>query len=251
MSGHSKWATIKHKKAATDAKRGQVFSKVVKEITVAARTGGADPNSNPRLRTVLAKAKEVNMPADNIDRAIKKGTGELPGVSYEEQIYEGYGPAGVAVIVEALTDNKNRTAAEIRSLFSKNGGNLGGAGSVAWMFHKKGLISIPKKGVQEDQVFTIATEAGAEDFKVEEESFEVIFSPNQFETVKEALTKNHISMASSEVTLLPQNTIAVGLSEARKVLDFVSGLEDHEDVQNVYANFDIPDDVMAELEKES
>ncbi|MBI1870113.1 MAG: YebC/PmpR family DNA-binding transcriptional regulator [Chlamydiae bacterium] len=250
MSGHSKWATIKHKKAAADAKRGKVFSKVVKEITVAARLGGADPNTNPRLRTVLANAKEANMPADNIDRAIKKGTGELPGVNYEEQMYEGYGASGVAIIVEALTDNKNRTAAEIRAVFSKSGGNLGGTGSVSWMFHKKGLISVPKNSAQEDALFTIATDAGAEDFKVEDETFDIVTPQASLEAVKSALAAHHIKISQSELTFLPQNTVPVSGSDARKVLDLMSHLEDHDDVQNVYANFDIPDEILEEIEKE-
>jgi YebC/PmpR family DNA-binding regulatory protein len=250
MSGHSKWATIKHKKAAADAKRGQMFSKIVKELTVAARLGGADPNTNPRLRTVLAKAKEANMPADNIDRAIKKGTGELPGVSYEEQVYEGYAVGGVAVLVEVLTDNKNRAAAEIRTIFSRNGGNLAGAGSVAWMFHKKGFISVSRKNADEDSIFTLVTEAGAEDFKVEEDTFDIITSPSDFEAIKEILSSNKIQCINAELTFLPQNTVQVTGSDARKVLALMSGLEEHEDVQNVYANFDISDEIMAEIEKE-
>lgn len=251
MSGHSKWATIKHKKAAADAKRGQVFSKVVKELTVAARMGGADPNSNPRLRSVLAKAKESNMPADNIDRAIKKGTGELPGVSYEEQIYEGYGPAGVAVIVEALTDNKNRAAAEIRVIFTRSGGNMAGAGSVAWMFHKKGLISVGKKEGSEDQIFSLVTEAGAEDFRVEDETFEITTSVSDFEKIKDVLSSNRIPTTSAEITYLPQNTVPVqNDSDAKKILSLMSSLEEHEDVQNVYANFDIPDAILTEMEKQ-
>ncbi len=250
MSGHSKWATIKHKKAATDAKRGQLFSKVVKEVTVAARMGGGDPNTNPRLRTVLAKAKEVNMPADNIDRAIKKGTGELPGVTYEEQLYEAYGPGGVAVIIEALTDNKNRAASEIRAILGKSGGNLAGAGSVAWMFHKKGLVTVPKASADEDTLFTIATEAGAEDFKLEGDVFEIVVSASALEDVKEALTSNHIKFGQAEVTFIPQNTVPVNEADARKILSLVSSLEEHEDVQNVYANFDISDEILAVLEKE-
>lgn len=250
MSGHSKWHTIKHKKAAADAKRGQVFSKIVKELTVAARLGGADPDSNPRLRTVLTKAKEANMPADNIDRAIKKGTGELPGVHYEEQLYEGYGAGGVAIIVEAVTDNKNRTTAEIRTIFSRNNGNLAGAGSVAWMFHKKGLISVQKKAVQEDVLFSLATEAGAEDFRVEEDTFDVITTASSFEGIKEALASNRIETSSAEITYLPQNTVRVTGEDAKKVLALVSALEEHEDVQNVYSNFDIPEEVMAEMARD-
>lgn len=249
MSGHSKWASIKHKKGAADAKRGKLFSKIIKELTVAARAGG-DPDSNPRLRTVIAKAKEANMPADNVDRAIKRGTGELPGVNYEEQIYEGYAPGGVAVIVEALTDNKNRAAAEIRAIFSRNGGNLAGAGSVSWMFHKKGLISIPKATAEEDQLFTLVTEAGAEDFKAEEDTFDVITSASDLEPIKKVLASNHIEMGHAELTFLPQNTIRVVGDEARKVLALMSALEEHEDVQNAYANFDIPDEILAEAERQ-
>lgn len=251
MSGHSKWATIKHKKAAADAKRGQVFSKIVKELTVAAKMGGGDPNTNPRLRTVLMSAKEANMPADNIERAIKKGTGELPGVTYEEQTYEGYAPGGVAVILDVLTDNKNRTAAEIRTIFSKNGGNLGGAGSVAWMFQKKGLITIAKNAAEEDALFSMVTEAGAEDFKAEDEDYEITTSPANFESVKGVLETNKIKCKTAEITLIPQNTVPVSGSDARRSLALVSSLEDQEDVQNVYSNFDIPDDVLAELEKEN
>lgn len=249
MSGHSKWATIKHKKAAADAKRGKVFSKVVKELTVAARQGGPDPNTNPRLRTVLAKAKEANMPADNIDRAIKKGTGELPGVSYEEQLYEAYGPGGVAIIIEILTDNKNRTAAEIRAIFTRGGGNLAGAGSVAWMFHKKGLISILRSSSTEDELFSLVTEAGAEDFRAEEETFDIITLPTDFEKIKELLSSHHIKLSNSELTFLPQNTVPVAGPEAKQILSLVSALEEHDDVQNVYANFDIPDEILAEIEK--
>ena len=248
MSGHSKWATIKHKKAAADAKRGKAFSKIVKELTVAARMGGGDPNSNPRLRTTLAKAKEANMPQDNIDRAIKKGTGELPGVSYEEQMYEGYASGGVAIIVEVLTDNKNRAAAEIRTIFTRSGGSLAGAGSVAWMFHKKGLITVEKDKVQEDTLFSLATEAGAEDFRVEEDMFEIISLPSSFEAVKEALASNKIPVVNADITLVPQNTVKVNEHDAKKILALVDELEEHEDVQNVYANFDIPDEILAQIE---
>lgn len=249
MSGHSKWASIKHKKATADAKRGKLFSKVAKELTVAARLGGADPATNPRLRTVLAKAKESNMPAENIDRAIKKGTGELPGVSYEEQIYEGYAAGGVAVIVESLTDNKNRTTAEIRAIFTRNGGNLAGAGSVAWMFHKKGLVSVPKDATGEDELLTLATDAGAEDFRSEQDAYEVVTSTANFEKVKEILSSNHIQWSHAELAFLPQNTVPVAGPQARQVLALMSALEDHEDVQNAYANFDIPDEILAEAEK--
>jgi len=251
MSGHNKWSSIKHKKGAADAKKGKIFSKVVKEITVAARIGGGDPNTNPRLRAALAKSKEANMPADNIERAIKKGTGELPGVAYEEQMYEGFAAGGVALLVEAVTDNKNRASSEIRTIFSRHNGNLGGSGSVAWMFNKKGIITVDKNAGQEDNIFTIATEAGADDFKVEEDSYEIISAPSSFEQVKEALANNKIAIKSSDITFLPQNYMQAPPEEARKVLALINALEDHEDVQNVYSNFDISDELMAELEKEA
>jgi YebC/PmpR family DNA-binding regulatory protein len=247
MSGHSKWSTIKHKKAAQDAKRGAMFTKVIKELTVAARLGGGDVDMNPRLRTAVLKAKSVNMPQDTMQRAIMKGTGELPGVSYEEITYEGYGPGGVAMIVTALTDNRNRTVAEIRKIFSKNGGNLGESGCVAWMFHKKGLIVVDKDRVDEDELFSIALEAGAEDVRPADAMYEVITAVEDFEPVKQGITSTGIEPASSEVSLIPQTTVRLEGSQARQLLKLMDELEEHDDVQNVYANFDIPDEVMAEV----
>lgn len=247
MSGHSKWATIKHKKGALDAKRGKLFSKLTKEITVAAKQG-KDPDTNPRLRLALQKAKEANMPSDNVDRAVKKGTGELPGVIYEETTYEGYGAGGVAIIVEALTDNKNRTTSEIRTIFTKQNGNMGG--SVSWMFAKKGYFSIPKPGIDEDKLMNLALELGAEDMKSDDEqNFEVITSPKDFEKVKDGLAKNNIKWAEAEIAMLPNNYIKLDLQQAKQVLALVEALEDHDDVQNVYSNFDISDEVMQQIEK--
>ena len=247
MSGHSKWASIKHKKGAADAKRGQLFTKLIKEITAAARAGGGDPEANPRLRLAIAKGKEGNMPKDNIERAIKKGTGELPGVSYEEVAYEGYAPGGVAVLVQALTDNKNRTTAEIRSIFSKNGGNMAGAGSTAWIFQKKGYILIDKKSVAEEKLMDLVLGAGAEDLKSEGVSYEVIASPNKdFDVVKEALQKAGIPWQSAELTMLPTSTVPVrDEGAAKKVLAFIETLEEHDDVSHAYANFDIPDEILS------
>jgi YebC/PmpR family DNA-binding regulatory protein len=247
MSGHSKWSTIKHKKAAQDAKRGAMFTKVIKELTVAARMGGGDVDMNPRLRTAVLKAKAVNMPQDTMQRAIMKGTGELPGVNYEEITYEGYGPGGVAMIVTVLTDNRNRTVAEIRKIFSKNGGNLGESGCVAWMFQKKGLIIVDKDKVDEDELFGIALEAGAEDVRPVDAMYEVITSVEDFEPVKQGITTKGIEPSSSEVSLLPQTTVRLEGSQARQLLKLMEELEEHDDVQNVYANFDIPDEVMAEV----
>jgi len=250
VSGHSKWASIKHKKAAIDAKRGKLFSRISKEITVAAKIGGGDLNSNPRLRTAVMAGKEANMPGDNIERAIKKGTGELPGVTYEESVYEGYGPGGVAVLIEVLTDNKNRTTSEIRSIFTKRNGNMASANAVAWMFTKKGFITIKKETVDEDTLLDITLDAGAEDVKTEGDIYEVITGLQDFESVKEALAKNKIATESAEITALPSNTVQVNEKEAKQVLDLVETLEDHDDVQNVYANFDISDEIMKKLEAE-
>ncbi|MBI3599947.1 MAG: YebC/PmpR family DNA-binding transcriptional regulator [Nitrospinae bacterium] len=245
MSGHSKWASIKHKKGALDAKRGKIFTKIIKEIAVAARLGGGDPEGNPRLRTAIAAAKAENMPKDNIERAIKKGTGELEGVNYEETIYEGYGPAGVAVILNVLTDNKNRTVAEIRSLFAKNGGNLGEAGCVSWMFQKKGQILVAANAVDEERLMTIALDAGAEDMKTGEGEFEIITTPENFEKVKKAIDENKIPAAFAEVTMVPQSYIKLTGQKVQQMLHLMEVLEDHDDVQKVYANFDIPDEEMA------
>ncbi len=243
MSGHSKWATIKHKKAATDAKRGALFTKLIKEITVAARSGG-NPEINPKLRVAIDHAKEASMPSDNIERAIKKGTGELPGVSYEEMTLEGYGPGGVAIYVELLTDNKNRTSSEVRNLFSKKGGNMAGAGSVSWIFEKKGYIDVSKSTIDEDKLMSIVLDAGAEDIIVEDSEFGVKTAPQDFYKVKKALEDNKIKIESAELTMLPKNTVKLAGDDAKKVLDIVSSLEEHEDVQNVYANFDVPDELL-------
>jgi YebC/PmpR family DNA-binding regulatory protein len=243
MSGHSKWATIKHKKAATDAKRGQLFTKLIKEITIAARSGGK-PENNPRLRVAIERAKESSMPADNIERAVKKGTGELEGVSYEDITLEGYGPGGVAIYIEGVSDNKNRTTSEIRTIFSKKGGNMAGAGSVAWMFEKKGYIVVSKKAIEEDKLMGIALDAGAEDFVVEEENYAVKTDTRDFDKVKKAIEAAGVAVASAEITFVPKSTVKVTGDDAKKVLDLVDALEEHEDTQNVYANFDIPDDLI-------
>jgi YebC/PmpR family DNA-binding regulatory protein len=247
MSGHSKWAGIKHKKAKVDAQRGRIFTKVIREITIAARVGGGDPVGNPRLRLAIEKAKGVNMPQDNIQRAIQKGTGELPGVSYEEYLYEGYGPGGVAVLLEVLTDNKNRTAAEIRKAFAKHGGNLGEAGCVAWMFEKKGLIQVEAARTDEDRLLGVALEGGAEDVRRSDSLFEVITAPKDLERVKESLTKENIEIALGEVTMLPQTSVKLEGKQARQMLQLMEELEDHDDVQNAYANFDIPEEIMAAM----
>jgi len=247
MSGHSKWSSIKHKKAAVDAKRGKIFTKLIREIMVAARTGGGDPNTNPRLRTAVSAARTANMPSDNIERAIKKGTGDLEGVHYEEVHYEGYGPHGVAIFVQCLTDNKNRTASEIRNIFSKKGGSLAGAGSVAWIFEKKGLIVIPQAQVGEERLMELALQAGAEDLSTSNDKFEIVTGPANFETVKENLEKAKIPLESADLTLIPKNEVSLAPDKARAVLGLIEALEDHDDVQNVYANFEIPDEVMKEL----
>lgn len=248
MSGHSKWATTKHKKAAADAKRGKAFTKIIREITVAAKIGGGDPSGNPRLRMVIAKAKEANMPADNIKRAIQKGTGELPGVNYEEATYEGYGPGGVALLLDILTDNKNRTVAEIRHLLGKHGGNMAESGAVAWMFERKGMISIPKEGVDEDTLMNLALESGAEDLLSEDAAhFDVVTPPHDFETVHEAVLAADMKPSYAEVTFLPQSTITLEGKPAEQMIRLMEVLEDHDDIQNVYANFDIPDEEMEKL----
>lgn len=247
MSGHSKWASIKHKKGAEDAKRGKIFTKIMREITAAARSGGGDPTGNPRLRAAIQAARAANMPKNNIENAVKKGTGELEGVSYEELTYEGYGPGGTAVLVDVMTDNKKRSAAEIRYLFSKNGGNMAEAGSVAWGFQKKGMIIIPKEGVDGDKVMEIALEAEAEDVKdvPEDKTYEVYTTPSSFEKVKEAFDKAGIKYSIAEVTMVPQNYIRLTGKDAEQMLKLMQALEDHDDVQKVYANFDI---TMEEME---
>ena len=247
MSGHSKWSSIKHKKGATDAKRGKIFTKLIKEITVVARTGGGDPDANPRLRTAIAAAKSENMPKDNIERAIKKGTGELEGVNYEESTYEGYGPGGAAVFIESVTDNKNRAVADIRHIFSKNGGNLGENGCVAWMFDKKGYIAIEKKAVDEDSLMETAIEAGAEDVREDNGSFEIITEPDDFESVKTAIDKAAIPYIDAEVTMLPQSTTNLEGKRALQMVKLMEALEDCDDVQKVYTNADIPEEIVRDL----
>jgi len=249
MSGHSKWSQIKRKKGVADAKRGQVFTKLIKEITVAARFGGGDPEGNARLRTAIAAAKAENMPKDNIERAIKKGTGELEGVTYEEFPYEGYGPGGAAVLVEVLTDNKNRTTAEIRHIFSRSGGNLGEAGSVAWMFHKKGYIVIEKAAIDEDKLMEVTLDVGAEEIEAGDKEYEVTTDPQKLDAVKKALEKAGIKYHLAELTMYPQSTVAIDGKHAEQMLRLMEQLEEHDDVQKVYANFDIPDKVMEQLSK--
>ncbi|MBT7697865.1 MAG: YebC/PmpR family DNA-binding transcriptional regulator [Desulfobacterales bacterium] len=244
MSGHSKWSTIKHKKGAADAKRGKIFSKLIKEITVAARMGGGDSEANPRLRHALNAAKSQNMPKDTYERAVKKGTGELEGVNYEEIIYEGYGPGGVAVLVECLTDNRNRTIATIRHAFSKAGGNVGTDGCVAWMFDQKGLISLNKTEATEDQLMEVALEAGAEDIRDEGDTFDIITEPSDFDSVKEAIDAAEIKYIEADITMLPQNMAPVQGAEAEQVIKFMDALDDLEDVQKFYTNADIPDEVF-------
>ncbi len=247
MAGHSKWAGIKHKKAVVDAQRGKIFSKIIRELTAAARLGGGSPEGNPRLRVAMQKAKEANIPKDSVDKAIKRGTGDLPGVSYEEMIIEGYGPGGVAILVEALTDNKNRTSAEVRSLFSKGGGNLAGAGSVSWLFQQKGLVSLNLKGLGEDRLMDIVLEAGAEDLKVEGEQATVIAAPHAFEAVKQALQQQGITWDVADVSMVPTTSVRVDdAAQAKTLLNLLDMLEEHEDTQHVYANFDIPDAILAE-----
>ena len=247
MSGHSKWSSIKHKKAARDAKRGKLFTKLIKEITIAARLGGGDINANPRLRTAVTAAKTQSMPNDNIDRALKKGTGELGGAQLEEVTYEGYGPAGVAIIANVLTDNRNRIVAELRFIFSRHGGHLGESGCVAWMFKKKGTITIDKQVVDEDRLLEVALEAGADDVATGDSSFEVVTPPENYNAVRAALDKANIPVLGGEITLEPDNTVRVSGHTAEQVFKLVEELEDHDDVQSVAANFDILDDELARL----
>ncbi len=244
MSGHSKWSTIKHKKGATDAKRGKLFTKLIKEITVAARMGGGDPEANPRLRHALVSARSQNMPKDTSERAVKKGTGDLEGVNYEEILYEGYGPGGVAVLVECLTDNKNRTIAEVRQAFNKAGGNVGTDGCVAWMFDKKGLISISKENSDEETLMEVALDAGAEDIKDETDAFEIITEPSDYDAVKDAVDAAEIKYELAEITMLPQNMTKVAGKEAEQVIRFMEALDDCDDVQKFYTNADIPDEAF-------
>jgi YebC/PmpR family DNA-binding regulatory protein len=247
MSGHSKWSSIKHKKAATDAKRGKIFTKLIKEITVSARMGGGDPDANPRLRSAILAAKTENMPKDNIERAIKKGTGELEGVSYEESIYEGYGPGGAAVLVGSLTDNKNRAVAEIRHIFAKNGGSLGANGCVAWMFDKKGYLVIERSTADEDTLMETALDAGAEDVREDNGNFEVITAPEDFEAVKAAIDAAAIATIDAEVTMLPQSTTGLTGKDAEQMVRLMEMLEDCDDVQKVYTNADIPEEIFENM----
>ena len=247
MSGHSKWSTIKRKKGAADAKRGKIFTKILKEITIAARSGG-DIEGNARLRAAVMAAKNENVPKDNIERAIKKGTGELEGAAAIEEItYEGYGPGGVAVLVEVMTDNKKRTVADLRHIFSRFGGNLAESGSVAWIFKKKGSILLAKKGLDEDNLMEVALEAGAEDVQEEDQEFEIITEPGAFESVKQALEKAGYKPVNAQVSMIPQNTVKLEDSKAESMLKLMEWMEDNDDVQNVYANFDISDEVMERL----
>jgi len=244
MSGHSKWSKVKHVKGKEDAKRGKLFSKLIRELSVAARDGGGDPSFNPRLRTIIATCKAANMPNDNIERAIKKGSGELGGTMFEDITYEGYGPGGIAILVEVLTDNKNRTVSEIRHIMSRNNGNLGETGCVAWNFEKKGLIMVDASKIAEDKLFDAALEAGAEDIQTEGDTYEIVTAPNDVMDVKETLEAQKIPIASAEQTMLPKNTIRIEGKTAELALRLMDALEDHDDVQHVYSNFDIPDEIM-------
>jgi YebC/PmpR family DNA-binding regulatory protein len=249
MSGHSHWATIKHKKGAIDAKRGKLWSKLSRAIIIAARHGGGDPNMNLKLRYAIDKARQVSMPKDNIDRAIKRGTGELEGMTYEEITYEGFGPGGVAILVDVLTDNRNRTAGEVRKIFERNGGNMGSAGCVAYLFERKGVFSVPAAGVDEDALMEIALEAGADDMKRSGSTYDITCDPGQFGKVQEALQKNHVAVANSEITQHPKASVDVDAETARRVLRLMEALDDHDDVQNVYTNLNVTEELMAEVEK--
>jgi YebC/PmpR family DNA-binding regulatory protein len=246
MSGHSKWATIKHKKGALDAKRGKIFTRLIKEISIAAKTGG-DPEKNPRLRTAVAAAKAENMPSDNIKRAIQRGTGELPGVSYEEITFEGYGPGGVAVLVEVTTDNRNRTVSEIRHCFGKNNGNMGEAGSVSWMFGKKGYIVVPKSAAKEDDLLNIILDNGGEDLRSDDENFEIYTDPGAYESVLEAIKKAGIKPTANEVSMVPQNYIKLEGAQVNQMIRLIEALEENDDVQNVYSNFDFDEKQLEEI----
>jgi YebC/PmpR family DNA-binding regulatory protein len=239
MSGHSKWHTIKHKKGAADAKRGKVFTRIIKELTVAARSGGGDPDSNPRLRTIVAEAKANNMPRENIERAIRRGTGEEPGVTYEEVTYEGYGPGGVALMIETLTDNKNRTVGEIRHLLSKHAGNLAAENSVAWMFTRKGQVVVEKGKVDEEKLLSAALDAGADDMNDDESGWEIVSAPERFEAVRDAVKTLGVEPASASVAMVPQNYVKLVGKEAQQMLRLMEAIEDHDDVQHVWANFDV------------
>lgn len=247
MSGHSKWSTIRHKKAVVDARRGKLFTKLIRELTSAAKAGGGDADTNPRLRTAVATAKGANMPADTIQRAIKKGTGELPGETYDEVTYEGYGAGGVAILVDALTDNRNRTVAEIRHLFNKHGGNLGENGCVAWMFDRIGLITVDVDQIDEDDLLELVLESGGDDVKIEDDVYEIHTAPEAFEEVRMALEDRGLTPGVAEITMLPQNTVQSEGKQAEQVIRLMEALDDHDDVRTAYANFDIPDAVLAEL----
>ncbi len=244
MSGHSKWSSIKHKKAAKDAKRGKLFTKLIKEITVAARMGGGDIESNPRLRTAVLTAKAASMPAENIDRAIKKGTGELESVTYEEVSYEGYGPGGAAMMVNVVTDNKNRTVSEIRRMFTKYGGNMGESGCVAWMFDRKALITVDKTQIEEDRLMDVALDGGAEDVREEDGHFEIVAQPENLEKLRERLEREKVQIVTAQISMIPKNTVALDLKHAEQALKLAEELEDHDDVQTVSASFDIPDEFL-------
>jgi len=247
MSGHSKWSSIKHKKGAADAKRGKIFTKIIKEITVATRIGGGDPDGNPRLRTAIMGAKSKNMPVDNITRAIKKGTGELEGIQYEEHTYEGYGPGGAAIFLEAMTDNKNRTVSEIRAALGKAGGNLGENGCVGWMFEKKGLITVKAEAKSEDELMELAIDAGADDLQTVDEQYEITTAVESFEAVRKALEDAGVAMELAEITRIPQNTVSIDEKKGKALLKLMDILDDHDDIQKAYSNFDISDEVMAAI----
>jgi YebC/PmpR family DNA-binding regulatory protein len=250
MSGHSKWSTIKRKKGKADAERGRAFTRFIREITVAARNGGGDPESNPRLRSAVDAARSSNMPAVNIDKAIKRGTGELPGITYEEQSYEGYGPQGIAILVETLTDNKNRTTSEIRHILVRNGGHMGELGCVSWMFTQKGSITVEKGKVQEDELMTIALDAGAEDVTDEKEFFDVVTAPGDLEKVKNRLKEAGIPVSAAQLTKVPQTYVKLDGKHAEQAVRLMETIEDHDDVQKIYSNFDIPDEIIEQLNKE-
>jgi YebC/PmpR family DNA-binding regulatory protein len=247
MSGHSKWATIKHKKGALDAKRGKIFTRLIKEITMAAKSGGGDPEGNPRLRTAVVAAKAENMPADNIKRAIQRGTGELPGATYEEILFEGYGPGGVALLVDVTTDNRNRTVSEIRHAFGKNGGNLGESGSVAWMFHKKGYIVVPKSAAKEDDLMSLVLENGGDDLRDDGNDWEIVTDPSAFESVLNAVKGAGLETSVAEVSMIPQNYIKLEGQVANTMIRLLEALEDHDDVQHVYSNFDVDTKQLEEV----
>lgn len=247
MSGHSRWSTIKRKKGAADAKKGKIFTKLIRELTVAAKQGGGSPDLNPRLRTAILGAKAQNMPSDNIDRAIKKGTGELEGVTYDEMTYEAFGPGGIALVIDVLTDNKQRTVAEVRNLLSKNGGNLGETGSVGWNFELKGVLSISKSLISEEKLTELAIESGAEDIRDAGTSYEVVTEPKTFEAVKESLEKHGLKLESAELTKLPKTLIQLDKKEAEQLLKLIDLLEDNDDVQNVYSNSDISSEISESL----